>query len=165
MDRENSNLDVRILVLIRPADSLHTLLSTFLRQQGYDYIVCSSIYEVLPYLIQTPRLQNVLLISRPGMLSSEAGNQINRHFTKLWTIGWLDDGEQLSDLTLKGNYWGSMLTVSHVNQLGQIMEALFAKDCLGSSGQIPAPMIAGDMNDRLRYEISDDEMNALLGVE
>jgi hypothetical protein len=156
MDRENSNLDVRILVLIRPADSLHPLLSTFLRQQGHDYIICSSIYEVLRHLTKTPGHQTVLLISRPGMLSSEAENQINRHFKKLWTIGWLDDGEQLSDLIL-----ADMLTVSHVNQLGRIMEALFEKDCPESSRQVSEPMIAEAMNDRLRYEISDDEMNAL----
>ena len=164
MDRENANSNIHILTLIRPADSLYLSMCAFGPQQGCKTVMCSSIYDVLTRLSQIPTHQPVLLILRPALLPVAASRYLAQHFENLQMIGWLDAEERLSDRALLPEVIGSMVLVSSLDQLGHAIST-FSKKCASESLNQSAQPVSGKVaSDRLSYDLSDEEINALLGA-
>jgi hypothetical protein len=157
---ENSNSDVRVLVLSRPADSVCAILTSALRQWGYVFSVHPTAYEVINAANGIPSGQRLILIARPAMLGSQAALFIERHFPNLQIIGWVDSGENVSDCAIAQTTANGMMTASHLDQLQQVINRL-CKTLNPSAFDTAIPK----ESDRLEYELSDDEVNALLGVE
>lgn len=165
MNREDSNLNMLLLVLVRPSDSLHSLLSTFFPYQRYEFIVCTSIFEVFGHLAKRPDTQMTVLILRPAILTSEVGEKLLQHFERLKIIGLLDRNDQLSDLAFQDNFVTPMVMVHGVLQLQRAIEVLVANDSHILPNHPEAEMSGAGFKDRLKYDLSDDEINALIGVQ
>ena len=155
---ENSNLDVRVLVLARPADSVCAIWAAALCQWGHAFSVYSTAYEVVNAAKTIPADQPVILITRPAMLGPQAAVFIERHFPNLQIIGWIDSGENVSDCAIAQTTVNGMMTASRLDQLQHVIHRL-CKTMNPPVSHIPKE------SDRLEYELSDDEVNALLGVE
>ena len=85
---------------------------------------------------------------------------VERHFPNLQIIGWIDSSENVSDCAIAQTTANGMMTASHLDQLQQIIHRL-CKTMNPSALDTAIPK----ESDRLKYELSDDEVNALLGVE
>lgn len=157
---ENSNSDVHVLVLARPADSVCAILASTLCQWGYVFSVYSTLYEVVNATQDIPVNQAVILIARPAMLGPQAAVFIERQFPNLQIIGWIDSGENVSDCAIAQTTANGMTTASHLDQLQQVIRRL----CKTMNPPVSDTGIPKE-SDRLEYELSDDEVNALLGVE
>lgn len=167
MNKESSNSDVYLLVLGRTADPLCALLSVFLSRQHYLFSVCSSVYQALGEIESVSASRQVILVTRPAMLMSEAAVFLSRRFPGLRIIGWLDSNENLSTLAaVQGWVSGMTRVVSSHDQLHGAIQSL---------GTVPFkefPAVPDtkrteifDNLDPMEYKLCDDEMNALLGVE
>jgi hypothetical protein len=157
---ENSNSDVHVLVLARPADSMCAVLDSALRQWGCEFSVYSTAYEVVNAAKDIPAGQSAVLIARPAMLGPQAAIFIERHFLNLHIIGWIDSSENVSDCAIAQTTANGMMTASHLDQLQQIIHRL-SKTTNPSALDTAIPK----ESDRLEYELSDDEVKALLGVK
>jgi hypothetical protein len=157
---ENSNSDVHVLVLTRPADSVCAILASALRQWGYVFSVCSTVYEVVNATQDISVSQSVILIARPAMLGPQAAIFIERYFLNLQIIGWIDSGENVSDCAIAQTTANGMMTASHLDQLQQVIHRL----CEIMNPSVSDTSVSKE-SDRLEYELSDDEVTALLGVE
>jgi DNA-binding NtrC family response regulator len=157
---ENSNLDVHVLVLARSADSMCSALASALREWGYAFSFHATAYEVVNEVENLPTNQSAVLIARPAMLGPQAAIFIERHFRDLQVIGWIDSGENISDCAIAQTTASGMMTASHLDQLQQIIHRC-CKAAAPSELNADAPKKSG----RLEYELSNDEVNALLGVE
>jgi len=155
---ENSNSDVHVLVLARPADSVCAILASALRQWGYVFSVYSTAYEVVNATKDIPVSQLAILIVRPAMLGPQAALFIERHFPNLQIIGWIDSGENVSDCAIAQTTANGMTTASHLDQLQQVIRRL----CKTMN---PSVSSIAKESDRQEYELNDDEVSALLGVE
>jgi hypothetical protein len=154
------NSDIRILVLTRTADSLYALLTGALREWEYAFSICSTVYEVVNLAGDIPVDEPILLITRPAMLDLEVTAFIEQRFENLQTIGWVDSTENISDLAIARTTAGGMLTVSHLDQLYQVI-----RKCGKANMQ---PVLGEDRSkkpDPIEYELSNEEVSALLGVE
>jgi len=160
MDRENSNSRLLLLILIRPADSLCSLLSAFLTKQGHEIVLCSSIYDVLTCLGKRSDHTNILVILRPSQLPANAG----QYFDNLHMIGWLDSEERMSDRSLLPDAVSPMVMVSSLAQLERAVSLISEKVAPKRLKQNPQPLPSATLSDRLDYDLSDAEINALLGV-
>ena len=162
---ENSNSVVHVLVLARPADSVCAILTSALCQWRHAFSVHSTVYEVVSVIKDIPADQPLILIVRPAMLGPQAALFIERHLPNLRMIGWIDSGEKMSDCAITQTAVNGMVMASHLDQLRQIIYSF----CKIMSRTQPTPETAGsafpEELDRLEYELSDDEVNALLGVE
>jgi DNA-binding NtrC family response regulator len=150
---ENSNSDV--LVLVRPADSVCAILSAALRQWGFVFTIYSTAYEVVNAAKDIPADRSAVLIVRPAMLGLQVALFIERHFPNLHIIGWIDAGENVSDCAIAQTTVNGMITASHLDQLQQIIR----RRC-----ETRKPSNRPEEFGALEYELSDDEVNALLGV-
>ncbi len=157
---ENSNPDVFVLVLARSADSLYSVLAGALCEWGYAFSVLATAYEVVNRVKDLPVGPSAILIARPAMLGPQAALFIEQHFPNLQIIGWIDSGEDVSDCAIAQTTASGMMTASHLDQLQQIIHKC-CKVTNPSASDIANPKESG----RLEYELSDDEVNALLGVE
>jgi hypothetical protein len=157
---ENSNSDVHVLVLARPADSVRAILASALRQWGHAFSIYSTAYEVINVVKDLPAGHPAILIARPAMLGPQAALFIEQHFPNLQIIGWVDSGENVSDCAIAQTTANGMMTASHLDQLQQVINRL-CKTLNPSALDTAIPK----ESDRLEYELSDDEVNALLGVE
>ena len=157
---ENSNSEVHVLVLARPADSVRAILASALRQWDHAFSIYSTAYEVVNATQDIPVSQSVILIARPAMLGPQAAVFIERHFPNLQIIGWVDSDENVSDCAIAQTMANGMMTASHLDQLQQVINRL-CKTLNPSALDTAIPK----ESDRLEYELSDDEVNALLGVE
>ncbi|MEN8128506.1 MAG: hypothetical protein ABFR90_11995 [Planctomycetota bacterium] len=155
---ENSNSDALVLVLARPADSVCAILASALSQWGYAFSVHATAYEVINVARDIPAGRPVILIARPAMLGPQAAVFIERHFSDLQIIGWIDSGENVSDCAIAQTMANGMMTASRLDQLQQVIHRL----CQNTK---PPVSCIPDESDRLEYELSDDEVTALLGVE
>jgi len=162
---ENSNSGILVLVLARPADSVCAILDSALCRWRYAFSVCSTVYEAVNAIKDIPAGQLPVLIVRPAMLGPQAALFIERHFPGLRIIGWVDPGEKISDCAIMQTTINGMVMVSHLGQLQQVIHS-FCKT-MPQSQAMPdvAPMAYSKEPDRLEYELSDDEVNSLLGVE
>ncbi len=162
---ENSNPDVHVLVLARPADSVCAILASALRQWRYAFSVYSTVYEVVNGIKDIPVGHAVILIVRPAMLGPQAALFIERHFPNLRIIGWIDFGENVSDCAIAQTTVNGMVLASHLDQLQQVIRTL----CKTMPQNQSVPDMAGTAfpkeSEQLEYELSDDEVTALLGVE
>ena len=162
---ENSNSGVHVLVLARPADSVCAILASALCQWRHVFSVYSTVYEVVNAIKDIPAGQSLILIVRPAMLGPQAAVFIERHFPNLRMIGWIDSGENVSDCAIAQMAVNGMVMVSHPDQLQQVIRSF----CKTIPQNQSVPNTAGtdfsEESDRLEYELSDDEVNALLGVE
>jgi hypothetical protein len=157
---ENSNPDVFVLVLARSADSLYSVLAAALCEWGYAFSVHATAYEVVNRVKDLPAGPSAILIARPAMLGPQAALFFEQHFPNLQIIGWIDSGEDVSDCAIAQTTASGMMTASHLDQLQQIIHKC-CKVTNPSASDIANPKESG----RLEYELSDDEVNALLGVE
>ena len=157
---ENSNSDIRVLVLARPADSVCAILASALRQWGYVFSVYSTVYEVVNAIEDNPVGQSAILIARPAMLGPQAASFIEQHFPNFQVIGWIDSSENISDCAIVQTTANGMIMASHLDQLQQVIHRL----CKTVDRSVPDTGIPKE-SDRLEYELSDDEVTALLGVE
>ena len=160
MLNENSNPDVFVLVLARSADFLYSVLAAALCEWGYAFSVHATAYEVVNVVKDLPVGPSAILIARPAMLGPQAAFFIEQHFPNLQIIGWIDSGEDVSDCAIAQTTASGMMTASHLDQLQQIIRR-YCKTTNPSASDIANPK----ESDRLEYELSDDEVNALLGVE
>ena len=162
---ENSNLDIHVLVLARPADSVCAILASALCQWRHAFSVCSTVYEVVNEIRNIPDGQLLVLVVRPAMLGPQAAVFIERQFPDLRIIGWVDSGENAADCAITQTTANGMMMASHPDQLQQVIHTL----CKTIPQNQSVPNTAGtdfsEEPDRLEYELSDDEVNALLGVE
>ena len=158
MLNENSNSDVHVLVLARPADSVCAIWVAALRQWDYTFSVYSSIYEVVNAAKDMYVSQSAILIARPAMLGPQAADFIERHFPNLQIIGWIDAGENISDCAIARTTANGMMTASHLDQIQRVIH----RHC-----ETMKPLVSSmpNQSNRLEHELSDDEVNALLGVE
>ena len=162
---ENSNSVVHVLVLARPADSVCAILASALRQWRYAFSVYSTVYEVMNAIKDIPDSQSAILIARPAMLGPQAAVFIERHSLNLRIIGWIDSGENASDCAIAQTTMNGIVLASHLGQLRQVIRS-FCKIMPQNkfvADKIPATF--PEESDRLEYELSDDEVTALLGVE
>jgi hypothetical protein len=155
-----------VLVLARSADSLYSVLAAALCEWGYAFSVHATAYEVVNRVKDLPVGPSAILIARPAMLGPQAALFIEQHFPNLQIIGWIDSGEDVSDCAIAQTTASGMMTASHLDQLQQIIhiQQIIHKCCKvtnPSASDIANPKESG----RLEYELSDDEVNALLGVE
>ena len=157
---ENSNSDVHVLVLARPADSMRAILASALRQWGRVFSIYSTAYEVVNATQDIPVSQSVILIARPAMLGPQAAVFIEQHFPNLQIIGWVDSDENVSDCAIAQTTANGMMTASHLGQLQQVINRL-CKTLTPPALDTAIPK----ESDRSEYELSDDEVNALMGVE
>ena len=157
---ENSNPDVLVLVLARSADSLYSVLAAALCEWGYVFSVHATPFEVINVVKDLPAGHPAILIARPAMLGPQAALFIEQHFPNLQIVGWIDSGEDVSDCAIAQTTASGMMTASHLDQLQQIIHRC-CKAMNSSASGIANPK----ESDRLTYELSDDEVNALLGVE
>jgi hypothetical protein len=164
MDRESANSNIHMLILIRPADSLHLYLSAFGLQRGYKTTMCSCIYDVLMQLGQTPEDQTPVLILRPASLSAAASQYLMQHFKSLRMIGWLDADERLDDRALLPDVVCSMVFVNSLEQLEHAICTLSKKGASEPLNQSAQSVSGNIASNRLDYDVSDEEINALLGV-
>ena len=155
---ENSNLDVRILVLARPADSVGVMLASALQQWQYAFSVYSTVYELIDAAKDIPEGQPAVLIVRPAMLGPQAAVFIERFFPDLRIIAWVDFCETMSDRAIVQTMADGMMTASGLDQLQQIIHRRY------KNSKPPVPDIPEEL-DRLAYKLSEDEVTALLGVE
>lgn len=165
-NKESSNSDVYLLVLGRPADPLCTLLSAFLSRQQYLFSVCSSIYEVLSEIEAVSGSQKVMLVARPAMLIPQAAVFLARRFPNVQMMVWLDSNENLSDLAVVQAPGSGVTMVSSCDQLRSAIES-FCTFRFQELSAVPDPKRTeiSDNLDPKEYELCDDELNALLGVE
>ena len=157
---ENSNPDVFVLVLARSADSLYSVLAAALCEWGYAFSVHATAYEVINEVKDLPASPPYILIARPAMLGLQAALFIEQHFPNLQIIGLIDSGENVSDCAIAQTTASGMMTASHLDQLQQIIHK-----CCKATNPSALNTVAPKQSDRLEYELSDDEVNALLGVE
>ena len=157
---ENSNPDVFVLVLARSADSLYSVLAAALCEWGYAFSVHATAYEVVNRVKDLPVGPSAILIARPAMLGPQAALFFEQHFPDLQLIGWIDSGEDVSDCAIAQTTASGMMTASHLDQLQQIIHK-----CCKVKNPLASDIANPKGSDRLEYELSDDEVNALLGVE
>ncbi|RKY09346.1 MAG: hypothetical protein DRP56_02735 [Planctomycetota bacterium] len=162
---ENINSIVQVLVLARPADSVCAILASVLRQWRYAFSVYSTVYEVVDGIKDAPAGKPLILIARPAMLGSQAAVFIEQNFPSLRIIGWLDSGEKVSDCAITQTAANGMVMMSCPQQLQQFIHSF----CKTIPQNPPVSNAAREdileESDRLEYELSDDEVTALLGVE
>jgi hypothetical protein len=164
MDRENANSSMLLLTLIRPADSLCPLVSAFLRQQGHEAVMCSTIYDVVSRVGKTPAHQPVVVIVRPAQIPPQAGRYLIRQVDTLRLIGWLDAEEHLSDRSLLPDAVGPMVMVSSLVQLKQAIDTFSKEMSRTFLEQRPQPLPGNAMPDPLTCDLSAAEVHALIGV-
>ena len=162
---ENSNSVVHVLVLARPADSVCAILVSTLRQWRYAFSVYSTMYEVVNGVKDIPAGQSLILIVRPAMLGPQAALFLEQHFPNLRIIGWVDSGEKVSDCAITQTTVNGMVMVSHLDQLQQVIRMLCKTIPQNQSVPDATPATFPKESDRPEYELSNDEVNALLGVE
>jgi len=162
---ENSNSDVRLLVLVRPADSLYALLASVLRQGGCEFSVYATIYDLINGIREIPAGCPMILVARPAMLGPQAASFLERHFPNLRIIGWIDAGENVSDPAIARTTANGMMTAGHLEQLRQMVRSIC--ETVSRSQSVPEArrVDSPDKFKELEYDLSDDEINALLGVE
>ncbi|OQY08038.1 MAG: hypothetical protein B6I25_00025 [Planctomycetales bacterium 4572_13] len=162
---KNVNSVVQVLVLARPADSVCAILASVLRQWQYAFSVYSTVYEVVDGIKDTPAGALLILVARPAMLGSQATVFIERNFPNLRIIGWIDSGENISDYTITQTAANGTVMMSHPEQLRPFIHSF----CKTVPQNPSVPDVAREdileEPDRLEYELSDDEVTALLGVE
>ena len=99
------------------------------------------------------------------MLGSQATVFIERNFPNLRIIGWIDSGENISDYTITQTAANGTVMMSHPEQLRPFIHSF----CKTVPQNPSVPDVAREdileEPDRLEYELSDDEVTALLGVE
>jgi hypothetical protein len=165
MNNEKRNPDIYLLVLGRPADPMCTILPSFLTQHRYFFSVCSSVYQVLDKRESICDFQRVILVSRPGMLISQSAVFLTRWFRSLQMVGWLDSHESLSDPVVAQAIGNGMMMVTDCEQLQNTIHNV----CKNPPQEFPVSEVSNTelsaKIDPLKYELCDDEMNALLGVE
>ena len=165
MNNENCNPDICLLVLGRPADPMCTILSSFFTRRRYFFAVCSSVYQVLDKLKAICDFERVVLVTRPGMLISQSALFLAQRFRRLQMVGWLDLHESLSDPVVAQAVGNGMMMVTDCEQLQNTIHNL----CKSSPQELSVSEVSktevSAKIDPLKYELSDDEMNALLGVE
>ena len=155
---QNSNSNVHVLVLARPADPMCAIWVAALRQWEYTVSVYSTAYEVVNAAQGVRVSQSVILIARPAMLGPQAAVFIEQHFPNLQIIGWVDSGENISDCAIARTTANGMMTASLLDQFQRIIH-LHCKTMKPLVSSMP------NQTDRLKYELSDEEVSALLGVE
>ena len=165
MRMENSNSGIHVLVLARPADSMCAILASALRQWHYTFSVCSTVYEVVNRVNDISAGQLPVLIVRPAMLGPQAALFLECQFPDLRIIGWVDSGENAADCAITRTMVSGRVMVSHSDQIQQVLRSF----CETKSRRRTVSNAAGSdilkESDRLEYELSDDEVTALLGVE
>ena len=162
---ENSNSVVHVLVLARPADSMCAILASAFRQWRYAFSTCSTIYEVVNGVKDIPVGQPLILIVRPAMLGPQAALFMERHFPDLRIVGWIDSGENVSDCAIAQTTVNGMVTASHLDQLQRMIRTFCKTVPRNRSVSDMASADFPDKSGRPEYELSDNEVNALLGVE
>jgi hypothetical protein len=162
---ENSNSGIHALVLARPADSVCAILASALCQWRHAFSVYSTVYEVVNAMKDIPAGQVPVLIVRPAMLNPQAGLFIERHFPNLRMIGWIDSGENVTDCAIAQMAVNGMVMVSHPDHLQQVIHTLCKTIPRDESVSKTTGTEFSEESDRLKYELSDDEVNALWGVE
>ena len=165
MCMENSNSGILVLVLARPADSVCAILASALRQWRYAFSVYSTVYEVVNAIKDIPAGQLPVLIVRPAMLGPQAAVFIERHFPDLRIIGWIDSGENVSDCAITQTTNNGIVLASQLDQFQQVIRSFYKTMPQNQSALNAAGGAFPKESDRLEYELSDDEVNALLGVE
>lgn len=161
---ENSNSAIHVLVLARPADSVCALLTAAMGQWRYEFSVYSTVYEVLSTVKVSPVDVPLILVVRPIMLGIPAALFMYRHFPNVRMIGWMDPDENVSDYMITQMTINGMVLASRIEQLQQIIDAY---NTIALIRPVPdtEEMTYPEQSDRVEYELSDDEINALLGVE
>lgn len=149
----NSNSDV--LILARPADSMCAFLPAALSQWGLAFAVYSTAYELVNAAGEISADRPVVLIARPAMLGPQTASFIEHHFPNFHIVGWIDAGENVSDCAIARTTANGMTTAGHLDQLRQIIR---------KQSQTRKPLNRPEKPGLPEYELSDDEVNALLGV-
>ena len=162
---ENTNSDVRLLVLVRPADSLCALLQSLLQETGAAYTVYSTVYELINGIHAISADQPLVLIVRPAMLGRQAASFLQRYFPRLRIIGWIDAGEHVSDTAIAHTVANGMVTAGHLEQLRRMVHMMSEPASPNPSVSETPRASAPDTSKELEYDLSDEEVKALLGVE
>ena len=163
MCKRNSNSDARVLVLARPADSLCAFVAPALDQKGYTFSIHTSVCEVVATVENSSVFERFILVVRPEMLGLQAALYMKQRFPELKIIGWLDPHENISNWTIAQMTINGMVIVSCLEQLYQ---AIFL--CSEEMYQVrPSEDVKKNHSqelEKLECKLSDDEINALLGV-
>jgi len=162
---ENSNSDVQLLVLARPADSLCAILTPVLRQWRYAYSVYSNVYDVVNAVRTVPAGRPTVLVMRPAMLSPQAASFLEQHFPNLRMIGWLDSGESVPEQAVTQTMFSGMLSAGGLDHLGRLLHTVCRTIPADRSVPDASAAAVPDKSGKLKCEISNDEIDALLGVQ
>ena len=107
--------------------------------------------------------KRLILVVRPAMLGLQAALYMKQRFPELKMIGWVDLYENISNWTIAQMTINGMVIVSCLEQLYQ---AIFL--CGGEIYQVrPSEDVKKNHSQelgKLECKLSDDEINALLGV-
>ncbi len=165
MRSENSYSNIHVWVLVRPADSLFAVLPAFLREYRYAYSICPTLYHVLTRLGASGDCQPAALITRPAMLTAQAAAFLVRQYPRLRMFGWIERNECISDLALGPFADNAMIIVNRLSRLEGAL-AVFCKSLLDEqSRNTPQKQSLPSVGlNPAQYELSDEEVEALLGA-
>lgn len=158
--KQTSNLDVRFLVLARPADILSVVSRELIGQQDAFTVFCGDVYELIAAL-QTVGAENpVILITRPSMLNRPHLTDVLRQHPTLRLIGWLGPDERLPAEVLEQG----MTPVSGREQLARAIVSICNSAEAAQTSRCSRNVRSKVKIDPADYQLSHDEVNALLGT-
>lgn len=155
---KDANPDTHILVLARAADPMCTLLSTFLREQNLFFSAVNNIYQALAQMRTDVASQRVVLIARLGMLAPDALKAMLDQVGRLKIVAWCDRDQTVADVSFCQIAGYGVVPVADLHQLSQVLDALTD----AGTPQQPIAQVPMNKEERLKYDISDEEMNMLL---
>jgi hypothetical protein len=159
--KQKSNSDFRFLVLARPGDILSAVCRELIDQQDESLVFCGSVYTLIAALhTDGTEERPVILITRPSMLDRpHLADVLHRH-PNLRLIGWLGPDERLSGKLLEQ----AITPVCGREQLARAIASI----CVSAEAS-QASRSSGNVRSRAKidpadYQLSHDEVNALLGT-
>ena len=163
-DKKTSDPDVFFLVLARQADSLCALTCRVIPHRLAPASFCSSVYDAIAALHTLGPDRPVILITRPSMLAVPHLSAVLQRYPNLRLIGWIGPDENLVQPTAPALSALPIVTVGTREQLAGVITAIdttFLGEQILNDPQPPRqdPKIAP-----ADYRLSNEELNALLGV-
>jgi hypothetical protein len=99
------------------------------------------------------------------MLGPQASLFIEENFSNLRVIGWVDPDENISNPLLAQMMISGVIIVSCINHLRQVIHSYRKIKSKNRTSIGITEQVVPQEPEKLEYELSNDEVNALLGVE
>lgn len=162
MDTLKYNSSSQVILLARPADSLHYSVLHALTSQNMDCQVCRNVFEVTAYFEMNPCGSLTFLITRPAMISSHIAEYIQNHRSSICFIGCLDSGENPADTAFAPAIQLGMIMPASTGHIGCLIQTIQGvMERVRSSFAVPPQK---NISQQLQGVLSADEINALLGT-